>query len=503
MNAKKRFLAFDLGASSGRAILGEWDGSRLECEDVYHFPNDRVQVRDNTYWDVLRLYHEVKQGLRSCAARVGGRIDGIGIDTWGVDFGLLDRDGRLLANPHHHRDGRFTSVAEDLRRAVGGYETYAETGVMIEQVATITQLFALARDRSPALEAARKFLMIPSLLNYFLTGNACDEYSNLSNTGIIGCRDSRPLTTLLDRMGVRCDIVPDFVQPGSILGDLLPDIKRETGLASAPVIACASHDTASAVISVPAAPSTNWAFLSCGTWSVLGIESSHPVISRESYESGLTTAATADGRFMTRKNVTGLWILQELRRGWSDDGSSLDYGQMVSMAESAPPFAASIDIDDPRFVHPADMQRAITDYLVESGQSVPQDRNGILRCVLESMALGYRSVVETIRTVTYADVDVLHIVGGGVKNRLLCQFTASALGIPVVTGPVEATSMGNLLIQMKGRGEIASVAEGRELLRSSFDTVEYLPKDRQAWDDAYASYRQRTGKIEREMLAGG
>ena len=484
----KRFLAFDIGASNGRALVGQWDGSRLVCENIYHFPNNPVQVGDNTYWDILRLFHEVKQGLLAYVARSGNSVDGIGLDTWGVDFGLLDRDGRLLGNPHHHRDSRFFGVAEKLKSEVGGYDVYQKTGVMIEQVASITQLYALARDRSPALEAADRMLMVPSILNYFLTGELIDEHSNMSNTGLIGYADGKPLLDLLQNMGVSAGVIPSFREPGTPAGELLPAIKKETGFASAPVIACATHDSASAVISVPADPVSNWAFLSCGTWSVLGIETSAPVTSRASYDAGLTTAATADGKFMTRKNLTGLWIVQELRRIWSQAGDALDYQEMVAMAESAPPLTAFVDVDDPRFVHPADMSEAILSYLRETGQPEPADRSVMLRVVLESIAFKYRSVLETIKNVTGARVDVLHIVGGGVNNRLLCQLTADALGIPVVAGPVEATSMGNLLMQMKGSGEIASVDEGRNLLRVSFDVTEYSPWQTDSWADACAKY---------------
>lgn len=488
MNAAKRFLAFDIGASNGRAIVGEWNGSRLECECVHSFPNGPVQVQESTYWDILALYKEVRNGLLAYSAAFGPRVDGIGVDTWGVDFGLYGRDGRLLGNPHHHRDSRFAEAAEELKNAIGGYELYARTGVAIERVATITQLFALAQDASPQLEAATSFLMIPSMINSFLTGAMIDEHSNLSNTGLLDIAGSKPASELLERVGIRPGIIPSFARPGDPLGEVLGWLKADTNLESAPVIACATHDTASAVVSVPADENTNWAFLSCGTWSVVGVELDSPLTNRESYDSGLTTAATADGKFMTRKNVTGLWILQELKRIWNESGDDLGYADMVAMAAAARPFVGFIDVDDASFVHPPDMSRAIADYLQATGQSAPADRGEMLRIVLESLVLKYREALDTITQNTGRKVDVLHMVGGGVRNDLLCRFTADALGIPVLAGPVEATAMGNMMIQMKGAGEIASVAQGRSLLRRSCDVVEYLPKDSAAWRQAYARY---------------
>jgi len=488
MTATKRFLAFDIGASSGRAISGEWDGRRLACEDIYRFPNDPVQVNGCLHWDILRLFHEVRQGLLKYTGLHGNTVDAIGLDTWGVDFGLFDATGYLLGNPLHHRDSGFAGVAEELKALVGGYELYSQTGVMIEQVCTATQLYALARAGSSHLGAAKGLLMVPSILNYFLTGQFVDEFSSISNTGLVGYRDGTPLTGFLEKMGVDSGLVPDTVAPGGVLGELLPALKHDTGLTSAPVIACATHDSASAVISVPADDKTNWAFLSCGTWSVLGVETGEPVTSRESYDAGLTTAATADGKFMTRMNVTGLWIVQEMRRLWRQAGDAMEFGHMVDVAECATQFTAVIDVADPMFINPPDMLDAILGYLKGTGQLLPNNRGEMLRVVFESMALNYRRQIETISRVTGSSVEVLHVVGGGARNRLLCQLTANALGIPVLAGPVEATAMGNMLIQIMASGEAHSVDEGRMLLRPSFDVTEYAPQDTNTWDEAYASY---------------
>lgn len=484
----KKFLAFDIGASNGRAIVGEWDGARLTCEDIYHFPNCPVQVGDDLYWDVLRLFGDIKSGLIEYARRFGPDVDGIGIDTWGVDFGLLDKDGRLLANPHHYRDKRSIGMPDAIRGVMNAHAIYHQTGVQLEQVGSISQMFALASSKSPLLEVADCFLMIPSLFAYFLTGERVDEHSNISNTALYSFEHDAPADDILDRLGIPRRVMPQVVKPGTVLGPLLQSVRVETGIGAAPVIAPATHDTASAVISVPADSSTNWAFLSCGTWSVLGVETDKPVTSMEGYNAGVTSAATADGKYMPRLNITGLWIVQELRRIWERHGESMDWARMVALAEAAEPFTAFIDVDDPAFANPQDMSKAILACLEKTGQQTPKDKGTIIRIALESLALKYRKALNRIENLTGANVDVLHIVGGGVNNKLLCRFTAEATGKRVLAGPAEATSIGNLLVQMVGAGVFGSVAEGRLALRPSMDVAEYTPAVLSGWDQAYAIY---------------
>lgn len=484
----KRFLAFDIGASNGRAIVGEWDGRRLACENIRHFTNVPVHILGDMHWNALTLFGDIKNGLAEYAARFGPEVDGVGIDTWGVDFALIDRDGRLLGNPHHYRDKRSEGMPEAIRGKMDAYEIYAATGVQFELVSTISQLYSLASSNSPQLEAADSFLMMPSLFAYFLTGNRVDEHSNVSNTALLGFENDSPVLEFFERLGIPARILPRAVKPGTVLGPLLPSVQAETGMGAAPVIAPATHDTASAVISVPADPSTDWAFLSCGTWSVLGVEADRPLTSREAFDAGVTSAATADGKYMPRLNITGLWILQELRRAWERQGDTLDWGTMVRMAENARPFVAFIDVDSREFVNPPDMPKAIAQYLHNSGQSVPDDKGGLIRVAIESLALKYRDKLAKFESLTGRQKEVLHIVGGGVRNALLCRFTANATGLPVVAGPIEATSVGNLLVQMVGAGVFSSVTEGRQALRDSFDVVEYAPTDTDNWDEAYERY---------------
>ena len=494
MSAKKRFLAFDIGASNGRAIVGEWDGKRLGCEDIYHFPNEPVQVHGSIYWDALRLFGDIKKGLAECAGRYGSEVDGIGIDTWGVDFSLLDTDGRLLGNPHHYRDKRAKGMPEAIRLKVDAYEVFSATGVQIERVGTLAQLYSMVCGKSPQLAAADRLLMMPSLFAYFLTGNKLDEHSGISNTALISFENDAPVTQVFEKLGIPQRILPKAVKPGTILGPLSPSVTEETGMGAIPVIAPATHDTASAVISVPADPSTDWAFLSCGTWSILGIETDRPLTSREAFEAGVTSAATADGKYMPRLNITGLWILQELRRIWNKQGAGLDWETMVGMAESAPPFAAFIDADSPELVNPPDMPRAISDHLRKSGQSVPDDKGTMIRIVIECLALKYRDKLTKMEQLSGKRKQLLHVLGGGVRNALLCQFTANAVGVPVIAGPVEATAMGNLLVQMVGARVFDSVAQGRQALRDSCEVREYAPTDTTLWDEAYSRYLKALGR---------
>ncbi len=494
MTTAKRFLAYDIGASNGRAVVGEFDGEKLTCRDIYHFPNDPVHVPGGFHWDIFRLFHEVKQGLWAYRSEFGCELDGIGIDTWGVDFGLFDRNGRLLGNPHHYRDSRCDGAAEELRQVIDGYELFQQTGVAIQQVATITQMYAYAKNKSPLLEVAKSFLMIPSIFNYYLTGEKVDEHSNISNTALLAIKDNTPAKGVLSAIGISRNILPRFVMPGDTIGPLRGRVADELGMGSVPVFAPATHDSASAVLSIPADPTTNWAFLSCGTWSVLGVETDRPILGPRAYELNLTSAATADGKYMSRFNINGLWILQEIRRAWEGQGSRMNWRGMVRVVASTEPFTAFIDVDDPAFADPVDMPSAIIEYLTSTEQRIPDDKGTMVRIVLESLAMKYRYLLRQIKELSGKPIDVLHIVGGGVKNTVLCSLTASAVGIPVVAGPMEATCSGNLLTQMMGAGIVKTIDEGRMLLRSSYDLTLYKPHHAKAWDEAYQRYLKVTGR---------
>lgn len=484
-----KFLAFDLGASNGRAIAGSFDGDRLSLETIHSFPNGYVNVSGSLHWDALRLFSEIKNGLAVAAAGYGNSVNGIGIDTWGVDHGLLDEKGKLIGNPYCYRDSRTDGLVEEMQEIVGGYEYYRATGEKLAPIYTMTQLYSLVKCASPQLRIADRLLMMPSLLSYFLTGEKLDEHSALSGGGMWNVSADSPATGLLEKFGIPSGLVCDVVRPGSPLGKLRPEIAREAGLTDAQVIAPAGHDTASAVLSVPADEKTRWAFLSSGTWSLLGIESAEPLITETSYQSDIVNAATAEGKFMSRANITGLWIIQECKRIWDRQGQALSWQEIVRLAGSAPAFTAFIDVCDPAFVCPTDMTRAIAEYCKATSQPAPEEIGTMARVIFESLALKYRQTIESIEKITGRRIEVLHIVGGGAQNVLLDQFASSACGIPVVAGPYEATAAGNILMQMVGSGAISSVAEGRQVIRRSFDVQEYLPADVQRWAEAYRKYK--------------
>lgn len=483
-----------MGATSGRVLVGLFDGERLTCEEVHRFRNEPVQVSGSLYWDILRLFQDVKHGLRRCASEYGPDISALGVDTWGADFGLIDRNGDLVGNPYHCRDKRTEGIAEEITSIINGYELYTVTGVKLADTDTICQLYSMVKQDSPQLKIAEFFLLIPCLLNYFLSGSKRQEHSVLTMTSLYDVVQDAPATRFLDRLGIPIDIMPDIVRPGAVIGRLRAQVSEETGLGAIPVVAPATHDTASAVLSVPADDNTNWAFLSSGTWSVLGIETERPITTRLSYDMGMTNASTAEGKFMPRFNIVGLWILEECKRIWEASGTTLEYRDMVGMARQAQPFSAFIDVDDGLFMRPVDMPKAIVAYCEGTSQSPPEDRGTIVRVALEGLALKYKDALRRLETVTSRKIEVLHIVGGGGRNELLSQFTANATGIPVLTGPFEATSMGNMLAQMVGTGEIDSTAQGRALLRRSLDLTEYMPEDVSGWDEAYEKYQSVVGR---------
>ncbi len=419
MQAIKRFLAFDIGASNGRAIAGFFDGKKITLENIHRFVNEPVFFNGSLHWDVLRLFSEMKTGLCLFSKKYGREFDGIGIDTWGVDFGLLDKDGKLLGNPYHYRDKRTAGLAEEIKGMIDGYDIYKTTGAQIASISTLCQLYAMAKQKSPQLKIAAHLLLMPSLLNYFLSGEIYAEYSSITPTGLFDIVRNKPAYQFFRRLGIPPNLIPNVVRPGTIIGNL----------EKVPIIAPATHDTASAVVSVPADSDKEWAFLSCGTWSVLGFESDQPVTTREAYEQGITNVATAEGKFATVANITGLWLLQECKRMWENNGIFLKYPEMVELAKKAKSFSAFIDVDHRAFVNPDNMPNAIADFCRRTEQKPPSDKGTLIRLVLESLALKYKEAKDKLERFRGKKFEVLHLVGGGAHNTLLCQFTANALGI--------------------------------------------------------------------------
>ncbi len=479
-------LAFDLGAESGRAMLGSLEGDRLRLTEVHRFPNGPVRAADGLHWDVRRLFEEIKRGMSLCVKK-HGRPASIGVDTWGVDFALLDQRGALLGDPFHYRDSRTDGVMEAAFRRVPRREIFELTGIQFLPFNTLYQLLAMALAGSPLLARAHTFLTIPDLFNYWLTGRAACEFTNATTTQFYDPRAGAWATSLLDKLGIPSHFLPEVVPPGTVLSHPLASIGDATGVGDASVVAPGCHDTASAVAAVPAGES-NYAYISSGTWSLVGVEVQDPVITTESLAHNFTNEGGVGGTFRFLRNVQGLWLLQECRRAWAEQGDVYSYDDLVRMAEAASPFPALVDPDDPSFASPPDMPAAIAAFCTATGQPVPQDVPATVRCVLESLALKYRWVLERIAEMQGRRASVIHVVGGGSRNQVLCQFTADATGLPVLAGPAEATAVGNVMVQALALGHLRSLEEGRALVRRSFEVAAYEPREQSRWDEAYGRF---------------
>jgi len=484
----RNFLAFDLGAESGRAILGRFDGQRIQLSEVHRFPNGPVYLPDGMHWDVLRLWTEIKQGLTLAARELDGNLAGVGLDTWGVDFGLLDRNGALVSNPYHYRDGRTDGMLEVAFRRVPREEVFAQTGIQFMPLNSLFQLLSMAVARAPALDIAETFLTMPDLFNYWLTGRKVSEFSIATTTQCYDPRKEDWARPLLEGLGIPPHIFPQIVPPGTILGDLLPPVAEEVRLKAArglPVIAPACHDTGSAVAAVPA-EGPGFAWISSGTWSILGAELPTPVINEQSLAFNFTNEGGACHTFRFCRNIMGLWLVQECRRTWARQGEELSYDELTRMAAEAEPLQAVLDPDHGEFLKPGDMPARIRAFCQATGQPVPHGKGAIVRCALESVALKYRWVLERCEEMLGRRLEPLHIVGGGTRNRLLSQFAADAIGRRVITGPIEATATGNIVVQAMACGDLASLEEGREVVRNSFELTSFEPTSQSGWDDAYA-----------------
>ncbi|MGO9963402.1 MAG: rhamnulokinase [Acidimicrobiales bacterium] len=492
MNRSLNYLAVDLGAESGRAMLGRFDGNRLAMTEVHRFGNEPVHVPDkggrvSLHWDILRLFAETKQGLAKAARQCDGDLSSVGLDSWGVDFGLLDRSGALIGNPYHHRDSRTDDMLEEAFRRVPQDTIFRQTGIQFLQINSLYQLLAMVVADSPALQIARTFLTIPDLLNYWLTGVAVSEYTNATTTQCYNVTTKEWAKSLLDKMGIPSQIFPDIILPGSSLGALLPAVAKEAGLAErrgVPVVAPACHDTGSAAVAVPA-EQAGFAWISSGTWSTVGAECLEPAISDQSLAYNFTNEGGVCGTFRLLRNVMGLWLVQECRREWERRGELLTHSELLRLAEEVAPFQAVIDPDNSAFLKPGNMPERVQDFCRRTGQQVPASTGEIVRCVLEGLALKYRFVLEHLEDLVGRRLDPIHIVGGGSQNRLLNQFAAEATGRRVVAGPVEATAIGNVIMQAMAAGHIKSLAEGRALVRESFPPTTFAPVTPADWEEPY------------------
>jgi rhamnulokinase len=490
----RNFLAMDFGAESGRGVIGRFDGDRLGLEELHRFANGPVRLMDTLYWDLPRLWEEFKTALGK-ATRCGGELSGIGVDTWGVDFGLLGRGETLLSNPVHYRDARTDGMLEVAFRHMPRARIYEITGLQFLPFNTLYQLLALAQSDSPLLSVAETLLMMPDLFGWLLTGRCASERTDASTTQLLNPRTGTWSDELCQDMKLPRSILPEVIEPGDVLGILRRSVIEEVGLSHpVTVIAPATHDTASAVAAVPVAPTVqvqssshdlpNWCYLSSGTWSLLGVEVPRPVINLDTMKYNFTNEGGVAGTTRLLKNIMGLWLVQECRRTWMRVGRDLPYDELTARAQAAPPFVALVDPDDPIFLAPGDMPGRLMDFCIQTGQVPPQNEGAIVRCCLESLALKYRWTIDRLESILGTKIQTIHIVGGGTKNSLLCQFTADACGRIVHAGPVEATAIGNILMQALGCGLLGSLADLRDVVARSFPTTVYEPQNTSSWNAA-------------------
>jgi len=483
--AAVKFLAFDLGASSGRSILGAFQNGKLELEETHRFPNTMVKMSGHYHWDLPALWQNLLTGLSKTVSQQHN-IASIGIDTWGVDFGLL-HGSTILGNPYAYRDLDSFYVMDEICKTIPKDELYRQTGIQFMPFNSIFQLYRLKMNASPLLPIADKLLFTPDLLNFLFTGEKVSEYSIASTSQLLDPFARQWNKQLFDHLQLPLDIMADIVMPGTRIGTLTKDNQEQTGAGAVPVIAPACHDTGSAVAAVPAS-GKNWAYLSSGTWSLMGIESAEPIVNDQSAAMNFTNEGGVNGSIRFLRNLSGLWLLQCLKSAWEKDGESIGYADMTKMADAAQPFTCLIDPDDERFINPSDMRQAINSYCQHTGQDAPQTKGEYIRCCLESLAMKYRDCLQQMNSLTPEPVEILHIVGGGTQNELLNQFAANATGVPVLAGPIEATAIGNLMVQAVASGELSSIEEGRGMVKNSFPMMEYEPQDVSLWDEKFEKF---------------
>lgn len=481
----KRVLAFDFGASSGRAIIGCFDGDKITLEEVHRFSNDPVSVGGTVYWDVLRLFYEIKQGI--IKAKIAGGFDSIGIDTWGVDFGLIDSEGKLMENPVHYRDTRTVGLVDEAFKTMPKEKLYGITGIQFMELNTLFQLISLKKYRPWMLERADKMLFMPDLFGYMLTGKMCAEYSIASTSQLIDLDKRTWSKEILDAFGIKESVFAPLVQPGTVLGELSKEVCEECGVDPVPVISVCGHDTQSAITSVPCEDG-DFAFLSSGTWSLFGTELDKPIVNETSMNINITNEGGFDGSTGFLKNIIGLWLIQESRRQWKREGKEYSYADLEKLALAAEPFKCFIDPDAPEFVPHGNIPERVREFCRKTGQYVPETVGEIMRCIYESLAMKYRLTFEKLRECTERDYPVIHVIGGGTKDGLLCQMTANSCDRTVKAGPIEATVMGNVAVQLMSDGSVKNIGQARKIVADSSELKTFEPKDTDKWAGAYEDF---------------
>jgi sugar (pentulose or hexulose) kinase len=480
----KKYIAVDLGAESGRVMIGSVSQHKLVLEEIHRFTNSPIEEHGSLRWDFNRLFSEVKTGISKAVRAAGTQVWGIGVDSWGVDFGLLDVDSRLVENPCHYRDSRTNGMPEKAFEIMGKREIYENTGLQFLQFNTVYQLLAMRLSSSVALAKATTLIFMADLFASYLSGKMYSEYTLASTSQLMNMKTGGWANEVFEKLSLPIKIMPEIVKAGTVIGQLDSQIGRELRCGPIPVIAIGSHDTASAVAAVPAADN-NWAYLSSGTWSLMGVEVPEAIINDKTFEHSFTNEGGVEDTIRLLKNIMGLWLVQECRRQWQREGVEFSYPELTEMAAKAKPFVAYIDPDCGEFLAPGDMPARINGYLAARGSKTIKDKGRMIRVILESLALKYRWAVERIEEITGSSIDCLHIVGGGIQNELLCQFAANATGKRVVAGPIEATASGNILMQARATGQIKSLAQVRAIVRNSFRLKEYQPHETSLWQKQY------------------
>lgn len=488
INKTCHLFAFDLGATSGRSCIAKLDQDTLALNELTRFPNNMVRVNNRYHWNIYTLFEELKRGLKTATA-AGVQIDAIGIDTWGVDFVYVGKDGSLLSQPRAYRDPYTNGIPDEYFRSVPRKEVYDATGIQIMNFNSLYQLFAARKEKSSALEAASDILFMPDALSYLLTGRKVCEYTIASTSQLLNPRTKNFEAKLFDAIPLSTAIMPPIIMPGEVIGYVNEIIQQECGIGNIPVIAVAGHDTGSAVVAVPTVDE-NFAYLSSGTWSLMGIEVNEPIITEASYTLNFTNEGGINGTTRFLKNITGMWLIEQCRKEWEAAGNLLSYTDIDRLNASAIPFQFMIDPDHASFANPGSMLNAIREYCLHTGQGAPVTHADYIRCIFDSLALKYRKVLESLQSLAPFSIRRLHVIGGGANNKLLNQSTANATGIPVISGPAEATAIGNIMMQAKGIGWVSSLADIRRVVRNSVRTETFLPEDMAAWNLAYNHFRE-------------
>lgn len=478
-------LSFDFGASSGRAILGSFDGEKIHLNEIHRFSNDPVKVGNTFYWDVLRLFHEIKQGILK--AKSFGGFESIGIDTWGVDFGLIDAKGYLLENPVHYRDERNNGMIEESEKYISKDALYDRTGIQFMDFNTVFQLLSLKKNRPELLERADKLLFMPDLFAYMLTGNCVSEYSIATTSQMVNINTRKWDSELLEKLGIPENILCDIVPSGTPNGMLSEALCKELGVKSVPVYAVCGHDTQSAITAIPS-EKEDFAFISSGTWSLFGTEIQSPIVNEKAKKLNVTNEGGYNYTTAFLKNICGLWLIQESRRQWMREGKEYSYAALEAEAKKAEPFKCFIDPDAPDFVAPGDMPGRIREYCKKTNQYVPESVGEVVRCIYESLALKYKNVLSGIEDCTEKTYDRIHVAGGGTKDTFLCAMTASSCGRTVYAGPIEATVLGNVAVQLMSAGKIKDIAEARKIIAKGEQLRIYQPENQADWENAYTEF---------------